>query len=58
MNNTAAGHERFTKEEIIEKFKIWLKHRADNDYEFEFQSSFDSFDVTAKRVNKFPRMED
>lgn len=54
----AAGHERFTKNEIRAKFEIWLKHRADNDYEFEFTSSFDSFDVTAKRVNRFPRMED
>lgn len=50
--------ERFTKEEIRAKFEIWLKHRADNDYEFEFQSSFETFDVTAKRVNKFPIMED
>jgi broad specificity phosphatase PhoE len=55
---TAAGHERFTEEEIKEKFEIWLKHRSKEDHEYEFISSFETFDVTAKRVNKFPRMEE
>ena len=50
-------HERFTEEEIDEKFKIWMKHRPKEDYEYEFRSGYDHFDITSKRVNKFPKME-
>lgn len=50
--------QRFTKEEIKAKFDIWLSHRADDDYEYGFESSFDSFFVETDRINRFPVMED